>query len=141
MKSRPFVSINVAMTADGKLAPAGRRFVPFTTKRDQELMLVLRAENDAVMSGARTVDLGEVALGSGGEKYRRRARKLPLQKNPRKNAIEITASRPHMIPSQSTPRARQTERRAPIAGREVGLPSLRLRPETARLQLRRGLHR
>jgi riboflavin biosynthesis pyrimidine reductase len=50
----PFVSINVAMTADGKLAPATRHFIPFTTKRDQDLMLELRAEFDAVMSGAAT---------------------------------------------------------------------------------------
>src|SRR5688572_9169590 len=64
----PFVSINVAMTADGKLAPANRQFIPFTTKRDQDLMLELRAEHDAVMSGAATV-IGEVTLGTGGEKY------------------------------------------------------------------------
>lgn len=68
---RPFVRLNVAMTADGKLAPANRHFVPFTTKRDQTLMLELRAQADAVMSGARTVDLGEVSLGTGGEKYRK----------------------------------------------------------------------
>lgn len=70
----PHVSLNVATTADGKLAPATRHFIPFTTKRDQTMMLELRAENDAVMSGARTVDLGEVTLGAGGEKYRARRR-------------------------------------------------------------------
>src|SRR4051812_31406113 len=75
----PFVSLNVATTADGKLAPATRHFIPFTTKRDQTMMLDLRAENDAVMSGARTVDLGEVPLGAGGEKYRARRRKAGLK--------------------------------------------------------------
>src|SRR5215212_5801378 len=75
----PFVSLNVAMTADGKLAPATRHFVPFTTKRDQTLMLELRAEHHAVMSGARTVDLGEVTLGTGGDKYRTKRRKLGLK--------------------------------------------------------------
>ena len=46
-----------------------------------------------------------------GERYRRRARKLPLQKNPRKAAIEIPASRPYVVTSQSPQqRARQTER-------------------------------
>src|SRR6476469_6239616 len=74
----PFVSINVAMTADGKLAPATRHFIPFTTRHDQELMLELRAEFDAVMSGARTVDTGEVTLGVGGEKWRKKRRKLGL---------------------------------------------------------------
>jgi riboflavin-specific deaminase-like protein len=74
----PFVSINVAMTADGKLAPANRQFVPFTTEHDQNLMLELRAEFDAVMSGAGTV-VGEVTLGTGGEKWKRKRRKLGLK--------------------------------------------------------------
>ena len=77
--SLPFVSINVAMTADGKLAPATRHFVPFTTKKDQQMMLELRAEFDAVMSGARTVDTGEVTLGVGGEKWKRKRRRLGLK--------------------------------------------------------------
>src|SRR5579883_789584 len=68
---RPFVFLNVAMTADGKLAPASRHFVPFGSKRDQEHLLELRATADAVMSGARTVDLSPVKLGPGGESFRR----------------------------------------------------------------------
>jgi riboflavin-specific deaminase-like protein len=67
----PFVFLNAAITADGKLAPASRHFVPFGSKRDQTHLLELRATADAVMSGARTVDLGDVQLGAGGEKYRR----------------------------------------------------------------------
>jgi 2,5-diamino-6-(ribosylamino)-4(3H)-pyrimidinone 5'-phosphate reductase len=67
---RPFVFLNVATTADGKIAPANRQFVPFSSKRDQEHLLELRATADAVMSGARTVDLSPVSLGTGGAKYR-----------------------------------------------------------------------
>src|SRR5712691_3712381 len=67
----PFVYINVATTADGKLAPANRRFVAFSSKRDQRLLLELRARADAVMAGARTVDLVPVNLGPGQAKYRR----------------------------------------------------------------------
>jgi riboflavin-specific deaminase-like protein len=70
-KKRPFVYINVASTVDGKLAPANRNFAPFSSKRDQELLMELRTSADAVMAGARTVDLGPVDLGPGGEKYRR----------------------------------------------------------------------
>src|SRR5262245_48038704 len=66
----PFVYINVAMTADGKLAPANRQFVPFGSKRDRELLLELRARADAVMSGARTVDASPVNLGPGPARYR-----------------------------------------------------------------------
>ena len=67
----PFVFMNVAMTADGKLAPASRHFIPFGSPRDQAHLLELRATADAVMSGARTVDLSAVKLGPGGAKYRR----------------------------------------------------------------------
>ena len=69
---RPFVRINVAMTADGKLAPANRVFVPFGSERDRELLLRLRSEADAVISGARTVDLSAINLGPGGARFRRR---------------------------------------------------------------------
>lgn len=69
--SRPFVYLNVAATADGKLAPANRKFIPFGGKRDQEHLLELRAMADAVMSGARTIDLSPVKLGPGGAKFRR----------------------------------------------------------------------
>ena len=67
----PFVFLNVATTADGKLAPANRQFIPFSSKRDHNLLLELRTRADAVMSGARTVDLAPVTLGTGGDKYRR----------------------------------------------------------------------
>ena len=67
----PFVYLNVATTADGKLAPANRHFIPFGSKRDQQHLLELRAEADAVMAGARTVDLSAVNMGPGGPRYRR----------------------------------------------------------------------
>ena len=67
----PFVFINVASTVDGKLAPANRRFVPFGSSRDQQLLLKLRAQADAVMAGARTIDLLPVNLGPGPARYRR----------------------------------------------------------------------
>lgn len=67
----PFVFLNFAMTADGKTAFADHHFIPFASKRDQEHMMELRATADAVMSGARTVDLTEATLGTGGEKFRR----------------------------------------------------------------------
>jgi len=67
----PFVYVNVAMTADGKLAPADRHFVPFGSQRDRALLLELRAKADAVMAGARTVDLMPVNLGPGPAKYRK----------------------------------------------------------------------
>ena len=77
----PFVYINVASTADGKLASVNRKFVPFSSKRDQELLLELRARADAVMAGARTVDLVPVNLGPGPAKYRRMRLENGLQEH------------------------------------------------------------
>ena len=74
----PFVYINVATTADGKLAPANRRFVPFGSKHDRDLLLELRSRADAVLAGARTVDLLPVNLGPGPAKYRRQRLKNGL---------------------------------------------------------------
>ena len=67
----PRVFINVAITADGKIAPDTRRFVPFGSERDRSTMMELRSRADAVMSGARTVDLAKADLGPGGMKYQR----------------------------------------------------------------------
>jgi riboflavin-specific deaminase-like protein len=66
----PRVFLNVAISADGKLAPANRKFEPFGSKRDRELMMELRAEADAIMTGATTADQTGVTLSMGGPKYR-----------------------------------------------------------------------
>jgi len=67
----PFVLVNMAMTGDGKIATANRAVSSFSSQRDQEHLLELRATVDAVMAGARTVDLNAVNLGPGVAKYRR----------------------------------------------------------------------
>jgi 2,5-diamino-6-(ribosylamino)-4(3H)-pyrimidinone 5'-phosphate reductase len=75
---RPFVFLNVAMTADGKIATANRRVSSFSSPRDQEHLFELRARADAVMAGARTVDLKPVTLGPGPARYRRLRRRRGL---------------------------------------------------------------
>jgi riboflavin-specific deaminase-like protein len=67
----PYVFLNAAATADGKIAPASRRFEPFGGPRDRRHLLELRATADAVMAGARTVDLDRVNMGPGPARYRR----------------------------------------------------------------------
>jgi 2,5-diamino-6-(ribosylamino)-4(3H)-pyrimidinone 5'-phosphate reductase len=67
----PFVLINMAMTADGKIATANRAVSSFGSKRDHDHLLELRATADAVMSGARTVDSNAINLGPGPVKFRR----------------------------------------------------------------------
>jgi riboflavin-specific deaminase-like protein len=65
------VFINVAVSADGKIATANRAVHSFGSARDLEHLYELRATADAVMCGARTVEISEATLGNGGEKFRR----------------------------------------------------------------------
>jgi len=67
----PFVFVNMAMTADGKIATANRAVSSFGSAHDHEHLLELRATADVVMAGARTVDSARVNLGPGAVKYRR----------------------------------------------------------------------
>lgn len=61
----------MAMTADGKIATANRALGSFSSRRDHDHLLELRATADAVMSGARTVDQQPINMGPGPAKYRR----------------------------------------------------------------------
>ncbi len=74
----PFVFINMAMTADGKIATANRTVSSFGSHRDYIELLNLRATADAVMAGARTVDLNSVTMGPGPIQFRRRRMKHGL---------------------------------------------------------------
>lgn len=69
--NRPFVLVNMAMTADGKIATANRAVSSFGSARDHETLLQLRATADAVMCGARTADLNDINLGPGGKRFQR----------------------------------------------------------------------
>jgi len=53
--TRPFVYINMAMTADGKITSAAREYPRFTSDRDRKTMDRLRAEADAIVVGAGTM--------------------------------------------------------------------------------------
>lgn len=52
---RPYVHINVAMTADGKIDTFERRGATISSQRDKERVDRLRAESDAIMVGGRTL--------------------------------------------------------------------------------------
>lgn len=71
---RPFVFVNMAMTADGKIATANRAVSSFGSQRDLEHLYELRTTADAVMAGARTLDLNKVLLGPGGERFKKMRR-------------------------------------------------------------------
>ena len=52
---RPFVFINVASTADGKIDTVARRGAAISSARDKERVDRLRADADAVMIGGHTL--------------------------------------------------------------------------------------
>src|SRR3990172_9876153 len=56
--NRPFVFINVAMTADGKIDTFERKGAAISSPRDKERVDQLRAGADAIMVGGKTL-LGE----------------------------------------------------------------------------------
>jgi riboflavin-specific deaminase-like protein len=68
----------MAMTADGKIATANRAVSSFSSRGDHDHLLALRATADAVMAGARTVDLNPIKLGPGPARYRRLRRRRGL---------------------------------------------------------------
>jgi len=53
--NRPYVFINVAMTADGKIDTFERKGATISSQRDKERVDQLRAESDAVMVGGKTL--------------------------------------------------------------------------------------
>jgi riboflavin-specific deaminase-like protein len=67
----PFVLMNMAITADGKIATANRAISSFGSQRDKDHLLEIRATADAVMAGSGTVNSGPITLGPGPVKYRR----------------------------------------------------------------------
>jgi len=67
----PLVLVNMAMTADGKIATANRAVSSFGSARDRAHLFELRATVDAVMAGARTVNSAPINLGPGPVRFRR----------------------------------------------------------------------
>ncbi|MBC8325848.1 MAG: dihydrofolate reductase family protein [Verrucomicrobia subdivision 3 bacterium] len=63
---RPHVSINMAMTADGKIASANREVTSFGSRADHAHLLALRDQADAILTGAGTLNAQpEIILGPG----------------------------------------------------------------------------
>ena len=84
---RPFVHVNVAATADGKIDTFERRGAAISSARDKERVDKLRAESDAVLIGGRTLhgDDPKLIIKSGVLRAEREA--LGLSTNPVKVAV------------------------------------------------------
>ncbi len=89
---RPWVVVNMAMTADGKIATAGREVTTFGSPRDLRALYSLRATADAVLCGARTVEETGATLGNGGEAFLRRRIRAGLSEMPLRVVVSGRAS-------------------------------------------------
>ncbi|MBI3869045.1 MAG: dihydrofolate reductase family protein [Verrucomicrobia bacterium] len=68
--ARPWISLNMAMTADGKTATATRSISSFGSPHDRRHLYELRAQADAVMTGAGTVRSENADLAAGANHFR-----------------------------------------------------------------------
>jgi riboflavin-specific deaminase-like protein len=78
----PVVFINMAVTADGKIATANRAVHRFGSARDLRHLYELRATADAILCGARTVEISRAVLDNGGETFRRQRLRNGLAEYP-----------------------------------------------------------
>lgn len=81
-KEKPFVQINGAVSADGKLALENLSLIQFSSSRDRNLVFVLRSGVDAVLSGATTVETFSIDLAAGGPQWRRKRVRRGLSAEP-----------------------------------------------------------
>lgn len=92
--ARPFVFINAAMSADGKIATIERRQTRISGSPDFDRMDELRASSDAIMVGIGTVlsDNPSLTVKSKDRKDKRRA--LGLSENPVRIVVDSLARTP-----------------------------------------------
>jgi len=69
--ARPYVIVNMAMTADGKIATANRAITSFGSRKDHDHLLELRATADAVLCGAATAGGDNITMGPGPQRFRK----------------------------------------------------------------------
>ena len=88
----PFVLVNMAMSADGKIATANRAVTTFGSALDQEHLHALRATCDAIVCGARTVEETDATLGNGPARHRRARLRRGLAESPLRVVVSGTGS-------------------------------------------------
>ncbi len=79
---RPFVFLNVAVTADGKIASQDHHVTTFGSPVDSHHLYELRSTADAILCGARTLEATQATLGNGSETFRRRRLRRGLAEHP-----------------------------------------------------------
>lgn len=95
---RPFIRMNVAATADGKIDTFERHGAEISSTRDKERVDKLRAESDAVMIGGRTLHDEDPKLTIKSDLLRAEREALGLAANPTKVGL---ASRLELKPNSN----------------------------------------
>lgn len=95
---RPFVLLNVAMTADAKIATATRRTTTFGSPQDRKHLYELRSTVDAILCGARTLIETGATLGNGGRRFDQRRTAAGLSRYPVRVLVTGTGSIPSHAP-------------------------------------------
>jgi len=91
---RPFVFINAAMSADGKISTVERRQTRISGERDFDRVDSHRAECDAIMVGIGTVLEDNPSLTVKSEKRREERRKARKDENPLRVVVDSKARTP-----------------------------------------------
>ncbi len=92
MNNRPYVILNVAMTADGKTDTAARRGASISSSYDMERVDRLRAQCDAIMVGGRTLLGDDPRLTIKSEALRAERVGRGLEENPIKIGVVTDAA-------------------------------------------------
>jgi 2,5-diamino-6-(ribosylamino)-4(3H)-pyrimidinone 5'-phosphate reductase len=91
---RPFVFINAAMSADGKIATRDRTQTRISGKKDLERVDALRAESDAIMVGIGTVLADDPSLTVKSKKRREKRKSTGRDENPLRIVVDGKARTP-----------------------------------------------
>jgi riboflavin-specific deaminase-like protein len=121
---RPFVLVNMAMTADAKIATADRSITTFGSARDLAHLYALRATADALLCGARTIEETGATLGNGPDPTGR-VRKLRVKNGLPEYPLRVVVSGSASLSSKAglwktktAPIIVLTSSRAPAAARK-----------------------
>ncbi|VVB92026.1 2,5-diamino-6-ribosylamino-4(3H)-pyrimidinone 5'-phosphate reductase [uncultured archaeon] len=93
-KTKPFVFINAAMSADGKIATIERKQTRISGKLDFDRMDELRATSDAVMVGIGTMLSDNPSLTVKSQKRREERREKGMDENPARIVVDSRARTP-----------------------------------------------
>jgi 2,5-diamino-6-(ribosylamino)-4(3H)-pyrimidinone 5'-phosphate reductase len=93
-RPRPFVFINAAMSADGKISTVERKQTRISGKRDFDRVDSLKAECDAIIVGVGTVLADNPSLTVKSEERREERRKARKDENPLRIVVDNKARTP-----------------------------------------------